>query len=301
MSIEGRPPWPMMAGLLATTGAAVITLLLSWTGLPDGLVLPVLVVLLAVMVGGLVADWLVRRDERRTIATQRRWLGNLRKDLPPYRRRVDERERVLFGWESSWYQPLGTLFLVALAAALVPFNLILPLAPEAPVEPLVTAWVAASLLLTAALAVRTVAAARKDSRGLVLPGPGTPWTPVGRPAPRDPAEVAAEENAAKYLRVDDDASPQQHVAREIERMTSILDAPEAPHPVLPVPADWVPKPPAPPADPTPPEPEPDPPAPPDGHEMPPEDQPEDDGPAPSPGTGREGELDKLARLFHNAA
>ncbi|QMW66058.1 hypothetical protein H4N58_18245 [Mumia sp. ZJ1417] len=292
MSTKERTPWPMMAGLVTTTGAAAITLLLSGTGLPDVLVVPVLVVLLATMVGGLVADFLVRRDERRTIATQRRWLAGLGKDLPTYRHRVDDRERVLFSWESSWYQPLGTLFLVALAAALVPFNLILPLAPRAGVEALVTAWVAASLLLTGALVVRTVAAARKDSRGLLLPGPAVPWTPASPVAPRDPAKLAAEENAARYLVVEEDASPQEHLSREIERMTSILDSPEAPQPVLPVPADWMPRPPAPPEAPEATKPEPEQPSTPSTPETP---------PAPPTEDRPEGELDKLARLFHSAA
>ncbi len=295
MSTDGRASWPMMAGLATTTGAAVVLLLLSWTGLPDALVVPVLALLMAVMVAGVVADVLVRRDLRRAVAEQRRWLAGLGKDLPTYRHRVDERERRLFAWESSWHRPLGTVFLVALAAALVPFNLILPLAPRDGVEAMVTVWVAASLLLTGALVVRTVTAARLDSRGRVLPGPVRPAPEP--PQPRDPGEVAREENVAKYLRVDDDAAPEAQVTREIARMTSILDDPEAPRPVLPVPADWVPKP-APPAAP-PPEPVVE-----DAVEDVVEE--EDAGepgspPEPNAPAEPEGELDKLARLFHSAA
>lgn len=298
MSTDGRISWPMMAGLATTTGAAVVLLLLSWTGLPDALVVPVLALLMAVMVGGVVTDVLVRRDLRRAIAEQRRWLAGLGKDLPTYRRRVDERERRLFAWESSWHRPLGTVFLVALAAALVPFNLILPLAPNDGVEAMVTVWVAASLLLTGALVVRTVTAARKDSRGLVLPGPVRQAT-APPPQPRDPAEVAREESVAKYLVVEDDAAPEVRVSREIERMTSILDSPDAPRPVLPVPADWVPRPVTPPS--SPPEPAVE-----DvvedeaevAVEVEVEDDPEPRRDAPSE---PEGELDKLARLFHSAA
>ncbi|WP_262850996.1 hypothetical protein [Mumia quercus] len=297
MSTDGRASWPMMAGLATTTGAAVVLLLLSWTGLPDALVVPVLALLMAVMVAGVVADVLVRRDLRRAVAEQRRWLAGLGKDLPTYRHRVDERERRLFAWESSWHRPLGTVFLVGLAAALVPFNLILPLAPNDGVEAMVTVWVVASLLLTGALVVRTVTAARKDSRGLVLPGPVRPAP--APPQPRDPAEVAREESVAKYLVVEDDAAPEVRVSREIERMTSILDSPDAPRPVLPVPADWVPKPASPHA-----EPATEPAAEPAVEDVvAEEDEGEDDdseprGDAPAE---PEGELDKLARLFHSAA
>ncbi|MGH1561263.1 hypothetical protein [Mumia sp. DW29H23] len=228
---------------MTTTVAAALSLVLCATGLPDALVLPALVVLLAAMAGGLVTDVLVRRDWRRTTLAQRRWLSGLPGDLPEYRARVEDRERALFGWESRWWRPLGTAFLVALGAALVPFNLILPLAPDAPVDQLVSGWVAATLLVTAALVVRTVDAARKDSQGLVFPAP-LPAMPA--PAPSAPVRSAQEElreeSIAKYVVVEEEIDPALRLARELERLTALLDEPGAPRPTLPVPADWLPAP-----------------------------------------------------------
>ncbi|MDD9349106.1 hypothetical protein [Mumia sp.] len=236
-----RTPRRMWIGLVTTTAAAALTLLLCVTGLPDALVVPVLVVLLSVMTGGLVADVLVRRDWRRTVRAQRRWLNGLPTDLPDYRGSVEERERVLFGWESRWWRPLGTLFLVALSAALVPFNLLLPLAPDAPVDQLVAGWVTATLVLTAVLVVRTVHAARLDSTGLVFPTPRPASVESSAAEPtRSAAAIAREESIAKYLVVEEEVAPEIQLARELDRLTSLLNDPGVPRPYLPVPAGWMP-------------------------------------------------------------
>lgn len=237
---QGTIPRTMWIGLVATTLAALLALLLCVTGLPDPLVLPALTLLLVVMVAGVVTDVLVRRAWRRTTAQQRAWLSGLDEDLPGYRARVEERERVLFGWESRWWRPLGSAFLVALGAALVPFNLILPLAPDVPVDPLVSAWVTGTMIVTLALVVRAVGAARIDSQGLVLPAP--PVTTCAEPVAqeqRTPA-VSREESMAKYLLVEEDVAPEIRLAQELQRLTSLLDEPGTPRPVLPVPAAWMP-------------------------------------------------------------
>ncbi|WP_370617452.1 hypothetical protein [Mumia sp. Pv 4-285] len=291
---------------MTTTVAAAVSLVLALTGLPDALAIPVLALLLAAMVAGVLVDWLVRRSWRRTSASQRRWLDSLEVDVPSYRARVDDRDRALFGWESRWWRPLGTVVLLGLSAALVPFNVILPLAPEVTVEPLVTVWVTVTLMLTLALVVRSVGAARLDSRGLVLPV--APTASVAPAEPETVREQTVDENVAKYLVVEEEVAPEIQLAREIERLTALLDEPGAPRPSLPIPADWLPV--------AEPEPTPvpveiavpavpaseahEPPAPATAPEAPapPADElePEPDAPKRS----AEGELDKLAKWFHAA-
>ena len=84
-------------------------------------------------------------------------------------------------------------------------------------------------------------AARLDSTGLVLPAPRPSALETSAAEPtRSAAAIAREESIAKYLVVEEEVSPEIQLARELDRLTSLLNDPGVPRPYLPVPAEWMP-------------------------------------------------------------